>query len=64
MLGSGWSLCRRSPAKREAPRSDWDTGVVSSVGTPMPKSARALALLADLSDRATQPGRLPRAPSG
>ncbi|GMN26573.1 hypothetical protein TIFTF001_001349 [Ficus carica] len=45
--------------KREAPRSDWDTGVVSVVDTSMLKSARAL--LAGLGARATQPGRLLRA---
>ncbi|GMN48603.1 hypothetical protein TIFTF001_017763 [Ficus carica] len=46
--------------KREAPRSDWDAGVVSTVGTPMPKSARAPHAIRTA--RVTQPGRLSRAP--
>ncbi|GMN23260.1 hypothetical protein TIFTF001_000058 [Ficus carica] len=41
-VDTGQSLHRRSPAKREAPRNDGDTGVVSAVGTPMLKSARIL----------------------
>ncbi|GMN26489.1 hypothetical protein TIFTF001_001322, partial [Ficus carica] len=35
-------LCCCSPAKGEAPQSDWDTGGVSTTGTPMLKSVRRL----------------------
>ena len=44
----GWSDQDRPVAlpsitcKREAPRNEGDTGVVSAAGTPMPKSVREL----------------------
>ncbi|GMN38841.1 hypothetical protein TIFTF001_008074 [Ficus carica] len=57
---SGQSLRRRSLAKGETPRSDWDTGVVSAVGTSMPKSARVLMS----KGRGRALGGVPSAPAG
>ncbi|GMN46319.1 hypothetical protein TIFTF001_015500 [Ficus carica] len=60
LSGGGWPVAPPLiTCKREAPRNDGDTGVVSAVDTPMLKRFSWVRVLG-----ATRSGRLPRVPGG